>query len=710
MRINPTTRNSGGTTVKKVLFAVLTGALVLAMAGTAFAAAEYIFVSGDLGGNREFKPTVMRTVKISATNNTGALVNGRFKMTVKGLTGAPLAGDVAVNYESAPGSGIWLPLTFTVNADDELEGFFGPAGGFPMADGYSATTAFQVTFAAATEGRYNLKLQVVDATDVVIAAAGENNFELYCVGATYNGTSFWTYKDLHDATAKYEGGYAAYNGVVTGTYATTSSAYGDTSGTSTRTSGPHGGYNTNTNKCKVCHAVHRAEGAYYLLRADSQDDACSYCHVGSAHSTKVVYDLNPDGIYTTNGHTIGAQTQIPDSSIMQVAEDVTLSTTDANGDPISENIKVRSYESAKNSMYRFARHHGQSAPVSWVTTPGVTPMSTDGLYVTGSARSGYIKVGPLALRCMNCHQPHNAVNEVWRPRAFTAWDSTNYTTAVDGSFLSAGYKLLRRYPSASTVGIGSTTATDSTGAAVDEFWSPTQVVKAIEDTASAGRNFSQNRSGDFTYTENGVTRVAPLWIAQDIHAPDPIAYPVNGTGVYRYPNTVNNMTLSYWCADCHNLNIGGWEPLADQELGFKAHNEKTHPAPFYGAYSGPGQCYSCHRNDLAPKMGLTAVQNPVPDSTGASHAVPNDPYGSSRNSCTQCHYGTNDYNRERNVAITYARSDFPHSGAASDIKMLGSYSVTADGSSQGTITAATVTSNNIDAVCVRCHPGIGFNH
>ncbi len=73
---------------------------------------------------------------------------------------------------------------------------------------------------------------------------------------------------------------------------------------------PHGGYDTTTNKCKVCHAVHRAEGAYYLLRADSQDDACSYCHIGgSAHSTKVVYDLNPAGIDTTNGHTIGARAQ-----------------------------------------------------------------------------------------------------------------------------------------------------------------------------------------------------------------------------------------------------------------------------------------------------------------------------------------------------------------------------------------------------------------
>ncbi|MBF4508910.1 MAG: hypothetical protein ISP10_00315, partial [Aeromicrobium sp.] len=74
-----------------------------------------------------------------------------------------------------------------------------------------------------------------------------------------NGMSQWSYQDLADSTPKYEGGYAAYGGV--------SGYYAD----------PHGGYDTTTNKCKVCHAVHRAEGAYYLLRADSQDDACDYC-------------------------------------------------------------------------------------------------------------------------------------------------------------------------------------------------------------------------------------------------------------------------------------------------------------------------------------------------------------------------------------------------------------------------------------------------
>ena len=49
-------------------------------------------------------------------------------------------------------------------------------------------------------------------------------------------------------------------------------------------------------------------------------------------------------------------------------------------------------------MYRFGRHHGQSDE--------------------GTGRGGYAKIGPLALRCMSCHQTHNAVDEVWRPLAW----------------------------------------------------------------------------------------------------------------------------------------------------------------------------------------------------------------------------------------------------------------------------------------------------
>jgi hypothetical protein len=407
----------------------------------------------------------------------------------------------------------------------------------------------------------------------------------------------------------------------------------------------------------VCHAVHRAEGAYYLLRADSQDDACDYCHIGgSAHSAKVVYDY---GKYTTNGHTIGAQTQIPDSTVAQWAENVTLSTTDGNGDPLVEVIQVRAYDEAKMSMYRFARHHGQGA--------------------VGTGRSGYMKIGPLALRCMNCHQVHNATNEVWRPRVLNTDSGATYAGWYNGDFATAGYKLLKRSPSGTTNG----------GANAYGMYDATGAVKVIESTATAGVNFSQDASMDFIYNENGTTRTAPVWIAQDIHDGAP----------YRYPAGVNQFTTSYWCADCHNLNIGGWEPLENPELGFRAHNERTHPAPFYGAYGGPGQCYSCHRNDLPQMLGAT---NLIKGGTAPASIA-----GSTRNSCTQCHYGAADF-KQTVLNAPAGGYDFPHSGNPADsIKLLGGYSI---GASPTSVATATITAGNLDAVCLRCHGGIGTNH
>lgn len=57
----------------------------------------------------------------------------------------------------------------------------------------------------------------------------------------------------------------------------------------TITISPHGGYTTASNKCKYCHAVHVAEGAYMLTRADKRAEACDYCHGdGSGAGTIIV--------------------------------------------------------------------------------------------------------------------------------------------------------------------------------------------------------------------------------------------------------------------------------------------------------------------------------------------------------------------------------------------------------------------------------------
>ncbi len=184
---------------------------------------------------------------------------------------------------------------------------------------------------------------------------------------------------------------------------------------------------------------------------------------------------------------------------------------------------------------------------------------------------------------------------------------------------------------------------------------------------------------------------APVWVAQHI---GPEAGAEHGAD--RDANSVNEGTLSVWCADCHNLNIGGMEHLTNVELGFKAHTERTHPAPYSGAYEGPGQCYSCHRTEgLAPIMGGTY--------DGTSY--PSGP----RDSCSQCHYGSGDYYFNRMNAATAVDSDFPHSANADSIKLLGGYSIV-DGAPTTIDDTVVISDSNLDAVCLRCHGGIGVNH
>lgn len=70
----------------------------------------------------------------------------------------------------------------------------------------------------------------------------------------------------------------------------------------TETVSPHGGYTTTTNKCKYCHAVHRATGAYMLTRADTRWEVCDYCHGdGAGAGTLIVANFE--------GHTTGRDMQ-----------------------------------------------------------------------------------------------------------------------------------------------------------------------------------------------------------------------------------------------------------------------------------------------------------------------------------------------------------------------------------------------------------------
>lgn len=105
-----------------------------------------------------------------------------------------------------------------------------------------------------------------------------------------------------------------------------------TSAQTTAAAGPHGNYTTTTNKCSDCHSTHFAKGSYMLLRANSREDACSFCHAGGGGSTLNIqmdnqYDANgvvADGSRGAGtGHTLGYKGNAP--------ADINPAYTDAEG-------------------------------------------------------------------------------------------------------------------------------------------------------------------------------------------------------------------------------------------------------------------------------------------------------------------------------------------------------------------------------------------
>lgn len=194
------------------------------------------------------------------------------------------------------------------------------------------------------------------------------------------GGSIWSYSDFYGGLTG-EGSYKTFDDQVDQQY----------------TSNPHGGYSTTSNKCQVCHAVHRATGTFRLLRVDRPDDACDYCHIGAHRHSRLGAYTDAGTIYPENGHTIGAGPEIPDSSTWQWLTPKTLTA----GDSSSQTIMVRAYDSTRNKMFK------------WLQTD-----------------AGWTRVGPVSLQCTTCHQVHNATMLTWKPNG-------------------ASYKLLRSSPSGS---------------------------------------------------------------------------------------------------------------------------------------------------------------------------------------------------------------------------------------------------------------------
>jgi hypothetical protein len=290
---------------------------------------------------------------------------------------------------------------------------------------------------------------------------------------------------------------------------------------------------------------------------------------------------------------------------------------------------------------------------------------------------------------MNCHQPHNAVNMVWRPTALE-------TEAK----LAGGYKLLRLMPSASIQGTATIGATATFAGHYEDYDVGMQTHKAYTEYNPAAGKVYVNAANTIKVPETTMTALN-TGPGKTIYTAYTGVEAAHQYGPKRDPQTVNQYALSPWCADCHNLNIGYWKNTSNAELGFKSHSDRTHPAPYTGAYNGPAQCYSCHRNDL-PIVPATVHYG--------------DPSGFLKG-CERCHFGTGSYKVAKdNVDGAGTKSDFPHSGQGNTIKLLGPWQTKADPTKTSNIwmdttgTAASVTSNNLDGVCLRCHVGIGTNH
>lgn len=426
------------------------------------------------------------------------------------------------------------------------------------------------------------------------------------------GQSSFTYADLRDSAPKYEGGYASFDETATAKYK----------------NDPHGGYATTSNKCKICHAVHRAEGAYELLRGDTQADACVYCHVGSGHSDTIVYDSNPRGVYTNSGHTIGASPVIPASANSESIETTVLASTDASGVVTTSTVVLR-VAGEPNRMFRLRRTHTQSP--------------------AGVGRAGYQRIGPVSLTCMSCHTPHDAADELWQPMAYPD----------NATKLTKGYMLLRASPSGSVQGPDDmpydTSKSPGGGPATVSYTSDgMKRYKAYTDYGTTGLVNSDNvvRVPETTLTAG--VNYGPgktIW--------DSPGFATVATGVADTPandqSQVNQYTLSVWCADCHTLTIGQYDvPGRYEELGYSSHETSmTHDSPMEGAGNGPGQCYTCHRSGLSAEPTATA-------------------YAGADAQCQTCHYGTGSFATDP-FRATVGGSDWPHSAEASSAYMLGAW-------------------------------------
>ncbi len=353
---------------------------------------------------------------------------------------------------------------------------------------------------------------------------------------------------------------------------------------------------------------------------------------------------------------------------------------------------------AKLQMYRFGRHHGQSDE--------------------GTGRAGYTKIGPRSLTCMNCHQTHNAIDEVWRPLAWagTGWHATPPRASPPSR------------PRATSSSSATPPAATTGAPGAEGYYSPGQQVKAIEGNAVRGDR--PGRGAWRAATSARPTRPVRLQRERrdrrgtDLDRP---GHPRARRGKLPHRRhgllplsllqlQVRPVVLVRRLPQPQHRRLGdALRPRARLQGPHRAHP----PRPVLRRLHRPRPVLQ-----LPPQRPVAQDGAPT-RSPGRSRGAPRV---TGRDSCTQCHYGTKDYaiemGNESVAGVPGAQPDlgldFPHSGATTDIKLLGSYidpgpataaspRARSRAARRARFVTTTITETNLDAVCLRCHPGVGVH-
>jgi hypothetical protein len=370
--------------------------------------------------------------------------------------------------------------------------------------------------------------------------------------------------------------------------------------------GPHGGYDTTTSKCGVCHSAHAAQsttdaGGDFVDRHLIREGAtgCEYCHL--------------------TGSVIGGSGQ----------------------ELIGEKSSSIVYPA--------------------VTVDGEIGMGGAGHAITGEAVDAIpaSDIEDFVLTCTSCHTVHGSVAGAWLPTDFWGPDGQDGNPATDDTTDVNGYKLLRANPS----GVGD--PAPNSGPAVGNY---------VADT-----------------------------------------------------DTVNQYTYSVWCATCHNQALKAQTVVLSEDATFTVDEDNgsagihdsskkiavdidgSHDSVTNGIYSGPTQCYSCHRAELPDTEEFYDFDDATLAKIRARGYFPGTEAELDENiKCSRCHYGTADFAYAAASGHSY---DWPHADASGGKALLGTWTRDeANVASEGELVAfsPTAPSNWVTEpteyyVCRRCH-------